>query len=87
MKTVSYSDFASNLRECLDSVIDDSEPLMVTGNGGGPSAVVLCQRDYDNLMENLAVASDAELMGKLRGSARQLGEGNVVVHELIDPDA
>lgn len=87
MNTVSYSEFAGTLCECLDSVIDDSEPLIVAGGRGGSNVVVLCQRDYDNLMENLAVASDSELMDKLRRSAWQLEEGNVVVHDMIDPDA
>ena len=87
MDAISYTAFRNNLRSCIDEVVADSTPLIVTSRQEGSNVVVLSQRDYDNLMENFAVASDAELMDKLRKSAHQFAAGDVVVHELVNPDA
>lgn len=86
MEAVTYSTFRKDLRSYLDRTMEDAEPLLVTSRNPEANVVVINARDYDNLMENLYVMSDARLMEKIRRGRKQLERGEVIAHELLDDD-
>lgn len=86
MEVVAYSTFRKDLRSYLDRTMEDAEPLLVTSRNPEANVVVINARDYDNLMENLYVMSDARLMEKIRRGRKQFERGEVIAHELLDDD-
>ena len=86
MEAVAYSTFRRNLRTYLDRTAEDAEPLLVTSKNPDANVVVMNVRDYDNLMENLYIMSDAHLMEKIRRGRNQFKRGETTAHELIEDD-
>lgn len=84
MEAVAYSTFRKNLRFYLDKVRDDCEPLVVTSADPGSNAIVLNQRDYDNLMENLYIQSNQYLVDKIERGDEQVRTSVLAARELID---
>lgn len=83
MEAVTYSTFRKDLRGYMNKTRDDAEPILVTAKDPTSNVVVMSARDYDNLMENLYVASNSDLMEKLTRSRKQFARGNVRVHGLL----
>ena len=65
MEAVAYSTFRKDLRAYLDKTRDDATPLLVTSKDPSANVVVMNAMDYDNLIENLEVQSNARLMSKI----------------------
>lgn len=84
MDAVTYSTFRNNLRFYLDKVRADCEPLIVTSSDPDSNAIVINQKDYDNLMENLYIQSNPYLMDKLRKGDEQIRNSSLAARELID---
>lgn len=84
MDAVNYTTFRKNLRAYLDKVRDDCEPLIVTSADPESNAVVMNQKDYDNLMENMYIMSNDYLMAKIRRGDEQLKKSGLKERELVD---
>ena len=74
MEAVAYSTFRKDLRAYLDKTRDDATPLLVTSKDPSANVVVMNAMDYDNLIENLEVQSNARLMGKIERGMKQFAE-------------
>ena len=48
--------------------------------------VVLGKEDYDALVETLEIQSNQYLMDKIERGRKQVSEGTIKQHELIDPE-
>lgn len=86
MEAVSFSAFRKNLRAYLDKTRDDAEPIIVTSKDPSANVVVMNAADYDNLVENYYIQSDAGLMAKLRRGMNAASRGELTAHDLIDDD-
>lgn len=86
MQTGAYSAFRSNLRSCIDEVVNDSTPLVVTSNNPSANVVVMSESDYENLVENFFIISNEELVGRLRKSSEQFRSGSTLIHDVADDD-
>ena len=86
MEAVAYSTFRKDLRAYLDKTRDDAAPLLVTSKDPSANVVVMNAMDYDNLIENLEIQSNARLMSKIERGMKQFAEGRSVSHELIEVD-
>ena len=70
----------------MDKTRDDAAPLLVTSKDPSANVVVMNAMDYDNLIENLEIQSNARLMSKIERGMKQFAEGHGVSHELIEVD-
>lgn len=86
MDAVNYSSFRKNLKSYFRQVNDDSEPLIITNKNPDDNVVVISKEEYDSLMETLKIQSNDYLMNKIQRGRRQVAEGKVSQHELIDPE-
>lgn len=84
MEAVAYSTFRKDLRAYLDKTRDDATPLLVTSKDPSANVVVMNAMDYDNLIENLEVQSNARLMSKIERGMKQFAEERGANHELIE---
>lgn len=77
MLATNYSDFRKNMREYMDTVVDDVEAVIITRNGNR-NVVVLSQEEYDNLLENQHVLGSAKNRAWLDESMKQMASGKIV---------
>ncbi|GAB6011959.1 type II toxin-antitoxin system Phd/YefM family antitoxin [Viscerimonas tarda] len=74
MKTANYTDFRSNLKDYIDSVIDDSETLII--NRGKNTGVVLISLDeYNSLVETEYIMSSPEMLRRIKDAEKNIQEG------------
>lgn len=86
MEAVTYSTFRKDLRHYLDKTRDDAEAVLVTSKDPESNVVVMNQRDYDNLMENLRIMSNEGLMERIRRGREQFRNGQTTPHDLLGDD-
>ena len=74
MKTASYTDLRNNLKNYLDAVIDDSEPLIIhrqKGNG----VVVISLDEYNSLKETEYIKSSPEMIKRINEAETAIHSG------------
>ena len=76
MRVANYTEFKNNLKDCLDSVIDNSEPLIVNhyGNNG---VVIIPLDEYNAIKETEYIMSSPETMAAIRRSEEEFKSGKV----------
>ncbi len=84
MESVAYSTFRNNLRSYLDKTRDDASPIMVTSKDPSANVVVMNYADYENLMENLNIQSNAYLVNKLKKGMADVVQGKVVNKPIVE---
>jgi antitoxin YefM len=72
------SDVRKNLKDFMDRVVDDNEPLIIT-RPGGRDVVMLSKEEYDNIIENIIVLGNKAnrewlLLGKKQAESSRLRE-------------
>lgn len=77
MKTTNYSDLRNNLKNYLDSVVSDSEPLIIHRPGNN-SIVVISLDEYNAMKETEYIASSSEMMKRLHNAEKDIAEGKGV---------
>ncbi|MBR3302870.1 MAG: type II toxin-antitoxin system Phd/YefM family antitoxin [Bacteroidales bacterium] len=77
MKTTNYSELRGNLKHFLDSVVQDSTPLVVT-RPGAKSVVVLSLEDYNSIVETEYILKDKHLVEDLKKSDEDIRKGRVI---------
>ncbi|MDR0698862.1 MAG: type II toxin-antitoxin system prevent-host-death family antitoxin [Tannerella sp.] len=77
MKTANYTDLRSNLKSYLDSVVSDSEPLLVH-RPGNHSVVVISLDEYNAIRETAYIASSPAFMERLRSAEARMNAGEGV---------
>jgi antitoxin YefM len=76
MLAANPSDIRRNLKDFMDKVVDDNEPLIIT-RPGGRDVVMLSKDEYDNIIENIQVLGNKAnrewlLLGKKQAEAGNL---------------
>lgn len=74
MKAVTYSEARESLKNILDSVCKDHEPVIVTRRRG-ENVVLISQEDYESLMETEYLLSSRANAEHLMESIKQAKEG------------
>ena len=87
MEAVNYSTFRANLRAYLDKTRDDAEPILVTSNDPDSNVVVINVRDYENMVENDYIKSNAYLHEKILRGREEARAGRLEAHDLIEDDS
>lgn len=74
MKTANYTDLRNNLKSYIDSVIDDSDTVIVN-RGKGKGVVLISLEEYNSLKETEYIMSSSKTMEEIRQSERDLKKG------------
>ena len=74
MRTANYTDLRNNLKSYLDSVINDSEPLIVH-RPANTSVVVISLDEYNAIKETEYLISSPEMMKHLRNAENHMKAG------------
>ena len=84
MNSTSITELRKRLAEMVDRVTGDHEPLLITREGGKPSAVMISLEDFASYEETHhllkspenahRLAESIEALSKGRGRARELAE-------------
>ena len=76
MRTANYTELRNNLKVYLDSVIDDSEPLIVNRSGNN-GVVIISLDEYNAIRETEYIMSSPETMAAIRKGENELKQGEV----------
>lgn len=68
----------------MQSVHENSEPLIVTNKNRDDDVVILSKDDYDALMEAMRILSNRDLMAKIQRGDRQFSKQQGQQHDLIE---
>ena len=82
MRTANYTDLRSNLKNYLDSVIEDSETVII--NRGSKAGIVLMSLDeYNSLKETEYIMSSPLMVQRIKKAEKEMhaGEGKVIAIE------
>ena len=74
MRTTTFSDFSSNIKNYFNSVIDNCDSIIVNRNSD-EAAVLLSLDEYNSLMETLYLMSSRDTMAVIRKAEQDIKEG------------
>lgn len=78
MLAVNYSELRNNLKDYCDRAIDNMETVLVTRKDNR-NVVVISLEEYNNLIENSYIMSDAEQYKELVRRAKDVEKGEHLV--------
>jgi antitoxin YefM len=84
MRTTSYSDLRRNLAATLDSVNADHEPVVITRDGGKPSAVLMSLEDFASFEETRYLLKSPRNADRLLEAIQVLDAGKGTERELSE---
>ncbi|MBO4483025.1 MAG: type II toxin-antitoxin system Phd/YefM family antitoxin [Prevotella sp.] len=74
MRTATFSDFSSNIKNYFNSVIDNCDSIIVNRNSD-EAAVLLSLDEYNSLIETLYLMSSRDTMADIRKAEQDIKEG------------
>lgn len=74
MRTTNYSDLRSNLKNYLDGVVHDSEPLIVH-RSGNESVVIISLDEYNSIKETEYIMKSDMMMDSIRKGDEEIKKG------------
>lgn len=83
MRTMSYSESRAHYAETLDSVINDSEEVVIT-RAGHESVVIVSLAEYQSLKETAYLLRSPENARRLVTAIERLETGGGTQHELAE---
>jgi antitoxin YefM len=84
MDVLTYSDTRANLKEVMERVVADHNPVVITRQKA-EAVVMVSLADWNAMEETAYLLSDPETAAELRESIRQLETGQGVERALIEP--
>jgi antitoxin YefM len=84
MRTTSLTNLRKNLAAAIDGVNDDHEPMIITREGGKPSAVLMSLEDFASWQETNYLLSNPANAARLLASIAELEAGKGVERTLIE---
>jgi antitoxin YefM len=83
MIAANYTEFRTSLKKFLDQVEENNETLIIK-RGTGKGTVMISLDEYNSIMETVHLLSSKSNADRLHESIRQMKEGKVVHHKLIE---
>ena len=77
MRTANFTEFRRNLSHYLDSIIEDSDKVIIP-RSGGKGVVVMSLDEYNALAETEYLMSSPAMMREIREAQRQIADGEYV---------
>lgn len=82
---MNYSDARKNFAATMDKVCEDHEPVIITRRGAKP-VIMMSLEDYNSMRETEYLLASPENAKRLMQSIEEVRKGQVIEHDLIDPD-
>ena len=83
MRTANYSELRGNLKSYIDSVIDDSETVIIN-RGKGTGVVMISLDEYNAIKETEYIMSSPELVKRIKEGEKEIHEGKGVKIDIED---
>lgn len=83
MLAVNYSEIRNNLKEYCDRTIDNLETVLITRKNDR-NVVMISLEEYNNLVENAYVMSDANYYKDLVQRAKDVEDNKIIQRDLIE---
>ena len=80
MRTTNYTDLRKNLKGYLDSVIDDSETVIINREGN-EAVVMISLEEYNAIKETAYLMQSPEMMKAIRQGVSDVEAGRAVKQE------
>ena len=80
MRTANYTDLRANLKDYIDSVIDDYDTVIVN-RGNGKGVVMISLDEYNSLKETEYIMSSPATMEAIRQGEEDIKNGNYIVQK------
>lgn len=80
---VSYTEVRRNLARHLGDAIDHREPVVVTGQGGKGSVVMISEAEFAGWQDTVHLLSSPRYAERLLRRVRQAEGGATIEHELV----
>lgn len=77
MRTANYTDLRANLKNYIDSVIEDDDTVVVN-RGNGKGVVMISLDEYNSLKETEYIMSSPGTMESIRRGEKEIKEGDCV---------
>jgi antitoxin YefM len=74
MKTTNYTDFRSRLKDYIDSVIDDSDTIVIH-RGRGRGVVLISLDEYNSRVETEYIMSSPEMVRRIKDAEKNIRDG------------
>ncbi|MGB8817353.1 MAG: type II toxin-antitoxin system prevent-host-death family antitoxin [Rhizobiaceae bacterium] len=84
MRTTSFTNLRKNLAAAIDGVNNDHEPVIITREGGKPSAVLMSLEDFASWQETNYLLKHPVDAKRLLDSIAELEAGKGVERTLIE---
>ncbi|MBB4859703.1 antitoxin YefM [Novosphingobium chloroacetimidivorans] len=84
MQVLPISEARANLKAVVDHVIEDSEPVILSRQGG-KAVVLVSLDDWNSIEETLHLMSTPANATRLRKAIRDLEAGGGEEHDLLQP--
>ncbi len=85
MIAINYSHARQNFKEYCDRTVNDFETIIITRERG-ENVVLMSEREYNNMLENLYVRNNPDYYNELLNSISQLKRGQGKIRELIEDE-
>lgn len=83
MLAVNYSELRNNLKDYCDRTIDNLETVLVTRKNNR-NVVMISLEEYNNLVENSYIMSDADYYKDLIQRAKDVEDDKIIEKKLIE---
>lgn len=84
MNVLTYSDTRARLKEVMDRVVDDHDPVVITRRSG-EAVVMVSLSDWQAMEETTYLLSSPANAERLREGIAELDAGGGVERDLIEP--
>lgn len=82
MRTATYSDLRQNLKTYIDSVIEDSDTVIIN-RGKGTGVVLMSLEEYNSIKETEYLMKSPENMMRIQAAEQEIREGR---GRIMNPD-
>ena len=84
MRATSFTNFRKNLAAEIDSVNDDHEPVIITREGGKPSAVMMSLEDFESYEATIHLMRSPRNAKRLQAAIDELNAGKGKKRKLVE---
>ncbi len=84
MDVVTYTETRAKLKEVMDRVVDDHQPVVITRQKA-EAVVMVSLADWNAMEETVRLLSSPRNAERLREAIHELEAGSGAEHDLVDP--
>jgi len=82
MQTTTFTEARNNLNRLISSIDENNEPIIILGTKGRQDSVLISKENYDNLIENLYILSDAKWVKSIKKGVNEIDSGKGIKMDL-----